>query len=69
MIPEIWDIIIFPDASSVDINGMVGLDNSGLRYDVDHRYQRLFGFAAPTSAFFRRLRPLPTEYPNRPDVP
>src|SRR5207248_3050533 len=50
----IWDRIIFPDASSVDINGMVGLDahgNSGLRYDVDHHYKRLFGFAALTSAF------------------
>jgi type IV secretion system protein VirB10 len=50
----IWDRIIFPDASSLDINGMVGLDangNSGLRYKVDHHYKRLFGFAALTSAF------------------
>ena len=50
----VWDRIIFPDASSVDINGMVGLDahgNSGLRNDVDHHYKRLFGFAALTSAF------------------
>ncbi|MBV9268859.1 MAG: hypothetical protein JO061_22005 [Acidobacteriaceae bacterium] len=50
----IWDRIIFPNASSVNINGMVGLDahgNSGLRYDVDHHYKRLFGFAALTSAF------------------
>jgi type IV secretion system protein VirB10 len=50
----IWDRIIFPDASSVYINGMVGLDangNSGLRYEVDHHYKRLFGFAALTSAF------------------
>lgn len=49
-----WDRIIFPDASSVDIDGMVGLDahgNAGLRYDVDHHYKRLFGFAALTSAF------------------
>jgi type IV secretion system protein VirB10 len=33
---------------------MVGLDshgNFGLRYDVDHHYKRLFGFAALTSAF------------------
>lgn len=38
----------------MDINGMVGLDahgNSGLRFDVDHHYKRLFGFAALTSAF------------------
>lgn len=50
----VWDRIIFPDASSVDINGMVGLDahgNSGLRFAVDHHYKRLFGFAALTSAF------------------
>jgi type IV secretion system protein TrbI len=50
----VWDRIIFQDASSVDINGMMGLDshgNSGLRYDVDHHYKRLFGFAALTSAF------------------
>jgi type IV secretion system protein VirB10 len=53
-IQVVWDRIVFPDASSVDINGMVGLDahgNSGLRYDVDHHYKRLFGFAALTSAF------------------
>jgi type IV secretion system protein VirB10 len=50
----VWERIIFPDASSVDINRMVGLDahgNSGLRYGVDHHYKRLFGFAALTSAF------------------
>jgi type IV secretion system protein VirB10 len=49
-----WDRIIFPDASSIDINGMVGLDahgNSGLRYDVDRHYKRLFGFAVLTSIF------------------
>jgi len=45
-IQVVWDRIIFPDASSMDINGMVGLDthgNSGLRFDVDHHYKRLFG--------------------------
>lgn len=50
----VWDRIIFPDASSIDINGMVGLDaqgNAGLRYKVDNHYKRLFGFAALTSAF------------------
>lgn len=50
----VWDRVMFPDASSIDINGMVGLDahgNAGLRYDVDHHYKRLFGFAALTSAF------------------
>ena len=50
----VWNRIIFPDASSVDLSGMVGLDsqgNSGLRDKVDRHYKRLFGFAALTSAF------------------
>ena len=50
----IWNRIIFPDASSIDVSGMVGLDsqgNSGLRDKVDRHYKRLFGFAALTSAF------------------
>jgi type IV secretion system protein VirB10 len=45
----VWDRVIFPDASSVDINGMVGLDshgNAGLRDQVDRHYKRLFGFSA-----------------------
>jgi type IV secretion system protein VirB10 len=50
----VWQRIIYPDASSVDIGGMVGLDshgNAGLRDKVDRHYKRLFGFAALTSAF------------------
>jgi type IV secretion system protein TrbI len=50
----VWDRIMFPDASSVDIDGMVGLDshgNAGLRDNVDRHYKRLFGFAALTSMF------------------
>ena len=50
----VWNRIIFPDASSVDLLGMVGLDShgdSGLRNKVDRHYKRLFGFAALTSAF------------------
>ena len=50
----VWERIIYPDASSVDINGMVGLDshgNAGLRHKVDRHYSRLFGFAALTSLF------------------
>lgn len=49
-----WSRIIFPDASSVDLAGMEGLDshgNAGLRDKVDRHYKRLFGFAALTSAF------------------
>ena len=48
----IWDRIIYPDGSSVDISGMVGLDahgNAGLRHKVNRHYKRLFGFAALTS--------------------
>ena len=50
----VWNRIIFPDSSSVDLSGMVELDshgNSGLRDKVDRHYKRLFGFAALTSAF------------------
>jgi type IV secretion system protein TrbI len=50
----VWNRVIYPDASSIDIDGMVGLDshgNAGLRYKVDRHYKRLFGFAALTSMF------------------
>jgi P-type conjugative transfer protein TrbG len=50
----VWERVIYPDGSSVDINGMVGLDshgNAGLRDKVDRHYKRLFGFAALTSMF------------------
>ncbi len=49
-----WSRVIFPDASTVDLDGMVGLDaqgNSGLRSKVDRHYKRLLGFAALTSLF------------------
>jgi type IV secretory pathway VirB10-like protein len=50
----VWNRIIYPDGSSLDINGMMGLDShgsAGLRYDVDHHYKRLVGFAVLTSLF------------------
>ena len=50
----VWSRIIFPDASSIDLNGMVGLDshgNAGLRDKVDRHYTRLIGFSALTSLF------------------
>jgi type IV secretory pathway VirB10-like protein len=50
----VWERIVYPDGSSVDLNGMVGLDshgNAGLRDHVDHHYKRLLGFAALTSMF------------------
>ncbi|HEX4227735.1 MAG TPA: TrbI/VirB10 family protein [Bryobacteraceae bacterium] len=50
----IWNRLIFPDGSSVDLDGMVGLDahgNAGLRDKVDHHYKRVLGFSALTSIF------------------
>ena len=49
-----WSRIIFPDASSVDLDGMLGLDshgNAGLRDKVDHHYKRLVGMSVLTSMF------------------
>jgi len=49
-----WNRIIFPDASTIDLNGMVGLDahgNAGLRDQVDRHYRRLLGFSVLTSMF------------------
>jgi type IV secretion system protein VirB10 len=49
-----WNRIIFPDASSINLEGMAGQDakgNTGLRYDVDNHYKRLIGMAVLTSAF------------------
>jgi type IV secretory pathway VirB10-like protein len=50
----VWNRIIFPDASSVDLSGMEGIDaqgNAGLRDKVDRHYKRLFGSAALSSLF------------------
>ncbi len=50
----VWNRIIYPDASTLDLDGMMGLDshgNAGLRYQVDHHYKRLIGFAVLTSMF------------------
>lgn len=50
----IWDRIIYPDGSSINLDGMVGLDsqgNSGFRDKVDRHYKRTFGMAILTSAF------------------
>ena len=49
-----WSRIIYPDASSVDLDGMAGLDahgNAGLRSDVDRHYRSLIGGMALTSMF------------------
>jgi type IV secretion system protein VirB10 len=50
----IWDRIIYPDASSLNLSGMIGQDAhgfSGFRETVDHHYKRLVGFAVLTSLF------------------
>jgi type IV secretory pathway VirB10-like protein len=49
-----WNRIIYPDASSIDLDGMMGLDshgNAGLRDKVDHHYKRIVGFSILTSIF------------------
>jgi type IV secretory pathway VirB10-like protein len=51
-----WSRIIYPDASSIDLDGMLGLDshgNAGLRDQVDRHYRRLIGFSVLTSMFTR----------------
>jgi type IV secretory pathway VirB10-like protein len=53
-IQTIWDRVIFPDGSSLNLGGMIGQDakgQSGLRYAVNHHYGRLIGFAVLTSLF------------------
>lgn len=50
----VWNRIIFPDASSIDLDGMMGLDshgNAGLRDKVDHHYKRLVGTVVLSSMF------------------
>ena len=50
----IWDRIIYPDGSSLDLSGMIGQDAhgfSGFRDKVDRHYTRLIGFAVLTSLF------------------
>jgi type IV secretion system protein TrbI len=49
-----WNRIIFPDASSIDLDGMLGLDShgdAGLRDKVDHHYKRLIGMSVLSSMF------------------
>ncbi|MDR3734660.1 MAG: TrbI/VirB10 family protein [Acidobacteriaceae bacterium] len=50
----IWNHLIFPDGSSINLSGMVGQDAqgaSGFHDKVDHHYARMFGMALLTSAF------------------
>lgn len=53
-IQVVWSRLIFPDGSSINLEGMAGQDASGhagLRHDIDNHYKRLVGFGLLTSAF------------------
>ena len=53
-IQVVWSRLIFPDGSSINLEGMAGQDatgHAGLRHDVDNHYKRLVGFGLLTSAF------------------
>ena len=55
----VWNRLIFPDASSIDLEGMAGQDaqgRAGLRQDVNNHYRRLVGFALLTSGFSAAFR-------------
>src|SRR5258708_20477900 len=50
----IWSRIIYPDGSSINLDGMMGQDIQGMAgfHDkVDNHYKRLVGFALLTSVF------------------
>jgi type IV secretory pathway VirB10-like protein len=50
----IWSRIIYPDGSSINLDGMMGQDiqgMSGFHDKVDNHYKRLVGFALLTSVF------------------
>lgn len=50
----VWRRIIYPDGSSVDLEGMGGSDQegyAGFRDEVDNHYMRLIGFGLLTSTF------------------
>ncbi len=55
----VWNRIIFPDGSSMNLDGMNGQDEkgfSGFRDKVDRHYKRLFGTALLTSLFSAGLQ-------------
>lgn len=50
----VWNRVIYPDGSTINLNSMIGQDTggfSGFRDKVDRHYKRLVGFAALTSLF------------------
>ena len=68
----VWSRIIFPDASSIDLDGMMGLDshgNAGLRDKVDRHYKRLIGMEVLTLYVHGRFRHLAKPQPDHPCLP
>lgn len=54
-VQQVWNEIVFPDASSIDLGGMEGQDGQGrggLHDKVNNHYGRLFGTAFLTSVFY-----------------
>ena len=50
----VWRRIIYPDGSSIDLEGMGGVDESGysgFRDQINNHYGRIFGFGLLTSLF------------------
>jgi type IV secretion system protein TrbI len=50
----VWNRVIYPDGSSLDLSGMIGQDAQGLagfRDKIDHHYKRLISFAVLSSLF------------------
>ncbi len=50
----VWNRVVYPDGSSLDLSGMLGQDAdgfAGFRDKVDRHYKRLLGFAVLTSLF------------------
>ena len=67
-----WSRIIYPDASSVDLDGMMGLDshgNAGLRDQGRPPLSPPDRILSPHEHVHRRVRDLPTKQPKRSHVP
>jgi hypothetical protein len=61
-IQVVWSHLIFPDGSSINLEGMAGQDAIGhacLRHDVDNHYKRLVGFGLLTGACRWRRKRVP----------
>ena len=62
----VWDRVIYPDGSSLDLSGMIGQDAhgfSGFRDKVDRHYTRLDRLRSPDEPVCRGLRDFPESKP------